>query len=34
MLVFRYSGGVDGVPDQLRDRPPGAPFASESLRIG
>jgi uncharacterized membrane protein len=34
MLVFRYSGGVDRVPDQLRGRPPAVPFASESLRIG
>jgi uncharacterized membrane protein len=34
MLVFRYSGGVDRTPEQLRGRPPAVPFASESLRIG
>lgn len=34
MLVFRYSGGVDPVPDPLRGRPPATTFASESLRIG
>jgi len=34
MLVFRFSGGVDRAPDQLRGRPPAVPFASESLRIG
>jgi len=45
MLVFRYSGGVDRAPEQLRGRPtvppsvppsepPAEPFAPESLRIG
>jgi uncharacterized membrane protein len=34
MLVFRFSGGVDRAPEQLRGRPPAVPFASESLRIG
>jgi uncharacterized membrane protein len=34
MLVFRYSGGVDRAPDQLRGRVPVTPFATESVRIG
>jgi uncharacterized membrane protein len=34
MLVYRYTGGVERVPEQLRGRPPATSFASESLRIG
>lgn len=34
MLVFRYSGGVDRAPEQLRGRPPVESSAPESLRIG
>jgi uncharacterized membrane protein len=34
MLVFRYSGGVDRVPDQLRGRVAATSFATESVRIG
>jgi len=34
MLVYRYAGGVERVPEQLRGCPPAPSFASESLRIG